>query len=189
MRVRDRERRRLKRNQIFTCANASDSRGLGLPVEVTAQDVELPLGVANDRVPHNRVMIVVLLIITGVLIIRPHAGEINERSCGRRARLSGGDDTDANENSESGSGKYRNAQKKPTAASSLHRNGAQQADKKCCNESYRDFWRKALLMPKRQGCMRRQLARARPFVRCICALHLGASEEEEIWKRQNPVVL
>jgi hypothetical protein len=120
-----------KKNKIFTCANPSDSRGLGLPAEVTAQDVELPLGVANDRVPHNRVMVVVLLIITGVFIIRPHAGEINERSCGRRARLSGGDDTDANENSESGSGKYRNAQKKPTAAGSLHRNGAQQAGKKC----------------------------------------------------------
>ena len=136
-----------------------------MPAEVTAQDVELPLGVANDRVPHNRVMIVVLLIITSVLIIRPHAGEINERSCGGRTRLSGGDDTDANENSESGSSKHRNAQKKPTAAGSLHRNGAQQTDKKSCNESWRDLRRKALLNAKEGRLQGRQLARAaQPFV-------------------------
>lgn len=97
-----------------------------LPIEVTAKYIQLPLGVADDGVTHNRFLFLVL-IIAGLILIRPHSGKTHKSACGRRARMRGSDDDNGDTNGNSGSGKQRNAQKRPTEAHSLHGYGVRQS--------------------------------------------------------------
>ena len=90
-----------------------------LPAEVTAKNVELPLGVTDDGVTNNG-FVFLIFIVTGLIVICPHSGKLHESTGRRRARMRGSDDENSDANCNGGSGNKGSAQKRPTAAHSLH---------------------------------------------------------------------
>jgi hypothetical protein len=90
-----------------------------LPVEVATKDIQLPLGMADDRVTHYG-FLPLLFIVPSLIIIVPQSSKTHECARGRRARIRASDDANTYTNGYGRCGQQRHAQKRPTAASSLH---------------------------------------------------------------------